>query len=168
MKLINGSVIIMLVLAVAVVVLAFLKDPGLPLQGFKEGCKMLISIFPAMLLAFMIAGVIATILPGEQMSRWLGAESGMRGLAIGTLAGALTPGGPFVQFPIVAALYKSGTAVGPLVSYISAWALLGVNRVLIFEIPILGWRLSLCRYAASLIFPFVIGLLSQTIWKNMQ
>ena len=169
MKLINGTVLIMLVMTVAVIVFAYLKDPGLPLQGFKESWKMFIAIFPAIILAFIVAGVVGKILPGEQqMNRWLGEESGLRGLAIGTLAGALTPGGPFIQFPIVAALYKKGVAVGPLMSYICAWALLGVHRFMIFEVPILGWRLSLCRFVASLVFPFIIGLFAQILWKNMQ
>ena len=120
MKGLNVTIVIMLVLAVAVIVLAYLKDPGLPAEGFKDGLKLFVKVVPVLLLAFIAAGIISKVLPREFISRWLGEESGMRGLAIATLAGILTPGGPLIQFPIVAALLKSGVAVAPLMTYICA------------------------------------------------
>lgn len=107
------------------------------------------------------------LLPRELMSRWLGEQSGLRGLMIATLAGSLTPGGPFVQFPIVAALFKAGAGVAPLMAYITAWSILGVNRFLVYEAPMLGWRLSLARMAASLVFPMIIGLLTRFLWTRL-
>ena len=77
--------------------------------------------------------MISKVLPRELMTRWLGDESGFRGLVIAAIAGSLTPGGPFVQFPIVAALLKSGAGIAPLMTYISAWSLLGINRLFIFQ-----------------------------------
>jgi uncharacterized membrane protein YraQ (UPF0718 family) len=168
MKGLNITIVIMLVLAVAVIVLAYLKDPGLPAEGLKDGLKLFVKVAPVLLLAFIAAGIISKVLPREFISRWLGEESGMRGLAIATLAGILTPGGPLIQFPIVAALLKSGVAVAPLMTYICAWSLLGFHRFLIAEMPILGWKLSVCRMAASLFFPFMIGLLTQLFWKQIR
>lgn len=168
MKAVNVTVLIMLALAVGLMVVAYLKDPGLPLEGFKDGWKMFFKICPVMIIAFIAAATLSKIIPTELMTQWLGEDSGFRGLAIATLAGSLTPGGPFVQFPIIAALYKSGVAVGPLMTYISAWALLGVNRFLIFEVSILGWKLSLCRIGVSLCFPFMIGFLTQIVWNRLR
>ena len=42
---------------------------------------------------FIAAGMIGKVLPRELMTQWLGEESGMRGLILGTLAGLVTPGG---------------------------------------------------------------------------
>jgi len=106
------------------------------------------------------------VMPRELLTRWLGEESGMMGLIIATIAGSLTPGGPFVQFPIVAALLKSGAGIAPLMSYISAWSLLGLNRFLIYEVPLLGWKLAVSRMAASLIFPVIIGMITRFIWMR--
>lgn len=164
----NVTVVIMLVLAITVFIFAYLKDPGLPAEGLKEGMKLFIAILPALLFAFIAAGIFSKILPREFISRWLGEESGIRGLAIATLAGTLTPGGPFIQFPIVAALYKSGVAIAPLMAYVSAWSLLGIQRFLIAEVPILGWKLSMCRMIASLCFPFIIGFLTQIFWNQFR
>ena len=146
---------------------AYMKEPHLPLEGLKDGWKLFWGIFPALVLAFIAAGMIGKVLPRETMTRLLGEESGMRGLVLGTVAGALTPGGPFVQFPIVAALLKSGAGVAPLMAYISSWSLLGINRFLIYEVNLLGWKMASCRMVVSLIFPLIIGILTRMVWVRL-
>jgi len=71
--------------------------------------------------------------------------------------GALTPGGPFVPFPLVASLWKAGTGIGPLVSYLTAWSLLGFHRILIYEGPIMGWRFVAVRLASAILAPIGVG-----------
>jgi len=167
LKSITVSVLVMAAILIGLAGFAYWKDPRLPLEGVKEGGKAFLQILPAMVLAFFAAALIAKLIPTDVMMAWLGNEAGFRGICIGTLAGLLTPGGPFVQFPIVATLYERGVGVGPVVAYLSAWALLGINRLLIFEIPLLGWRLSLCRYAVTLGFPMAIGWMTQQVWNRM-
>jgi uncharacterized membrane protein YraQ (UPF0718 family) len=166
-KLMDVTVWIMLILAGALVVIAYTRDPHLPVQGLKAGGKLFWDILPSLVLAFIAAGMITMVLPRELMTRWLGEESGLRGLVIATLAGTVTPGGPFVQFPIVAALLKSGAGIAPLMAYLTAWSLLGLNRILVYEIPMLGWKLALSRIAASLIFPIIIGLITRFLWLRL-
>lgn len=163
----NVTLLIMFLLAATLTILAYLRDPAYPLEGLRNGAKLFVGIFPAMVLAFVAAGMIGQVLPKELLTRWIGDESGFRGIVVATIAGALTPGGPFVQFPVVAALLKSGAGIAPLGAYISAWALLGVNRFFIWELPLLGWKLSLCRYIASMLFPIFIGLLTRFLWVKI-
>jgi len=47
-----------------------------------------------------------SILPTELLSKWVGVESGLRGIFIGTIAGGLAPGGPYVSLPLVAGLLR--------------------------------------------------------------
>lgn len=167
MKLLNITVVIMFLLASVLTVLAYLKDASLPLEGLKDGGKLFLNILPALVLAFIAAGMIGKVLPRELMTQWLGEDSGMRGMCIATLAGAVTPGGPFVQFPIVAALLNAGAGIAPLMAYITSWSLLGINRFLIYEVSLLGWKLSLTRMAAGLIFPFIIGWLTKALYTRL-
>ncbi|MDY6863159.1 MAG: permease [Thermodesulfobacteriota bacterium] len=157
----------MFLLCLVLTILAFLKDPHLPLEGLKEGGNLFLGILPAMIFAFIAAGMIGKILPHELMTRWLGEESGLRGLIVATLAGSLTPGGPFIQFPIVASLLKAGAGIAPLMAYISAWSLLGLNRFIVYELPILGWKISLFRMGVSMIFPILIGVLTRILWARL-
>lgn len=167
-KTMNITVLIIMMLAGILTVIAYMKDPHLPMEGLKDGWKLFWGIFPALVFAFIAAGMIGKVLPRELMTRFLGEESGLLGLITGTVAGALTPGGPFVQFPIVAALLKSGAGIAPLMAYISAWSLLGMNRFLIYEVNMLGWRLALCRLAVSLVFPMIIGVLTRMLYVRFQ
>lgn len=158
------TVIVIMMLAIILTIVAYVKDPRLPVEGLKDGWKLFWDIFPALVFAFILAGMIGKVLPRDLMIRLLGEESGMRGLITGTIAGAITPGGPFVQFPIVAALLKSGAGVAPLMAYISAWSLLGINRFLIYEVNMLGWKLATFRMAICLVFPIIIGILTRILW----
>jgi uncharacterized membrane protein YraQ (UPF0718 family) len=155
---------IMAFLAGLLILMAYVKNPSLPMEGLKAGGKLFWDILPAMILAFIAAGMITKVLPREFLTQWMGEGSGFRGLVVASVAGSLTPGGPFIQFPIVAALLKSGAGIAPLMTYVSAWALLSVNRFLVFEMPVLGLKLSVVRMAASLVFPIMIGLLTRVIW----
>ncbi|MFC1816387.1 permease [Thermodesulfobacteriota bacterium] len=161
------TVIIMFLLASSLTILAYMRDPGYPLEGLKNGGKLFVEILPAMIFAFIAAGMIVKVLPRELLTRWIGDESGLRGIIVASLAGAVTPGGPYIQFPVVVALLKSGAGIGPLGAFISSWALLGVNRLFVWEIPLLGWKLSICRYIASMAFPILIGLLTRFLWLKV-
>jgi uncharacterized membrane protein YraQ (UPF0718 family) len=62
------------------------------------------------------------------------------------------------HFPIVASLFKVGVGIGPLVSYLTAWSLLGLQRIIMWEIPFLGPKVVAVRFAVSFFFPFLAGL----------
>jgi uncharacterized membrane protein YraQ (UPF0718 family) len=137
-------------------------------SGIREGVAKSADLFlrsaPQMALGFLIGGTLGILLPEKQTVAWLGADSGAKGLWVGTLAGALTPGGPFAHFPILASLSQKGAGIGPLAAYIAAWSLLGIHRVVLWEAPFLGWRFALARWGACLLFPPLLGWLANTLF----
>jgi uncharacterized membrane protein YraQ (UPF0718 family) len=120
-----------------------------------------------MIAAFVIAGLIQAVIPQEIIVRWMGKESGSKGIFIGMVLGTFTPGGPMMQFPIIASLYQLGIGIGPLVSYLTAWSLLGFQRLIMWEFPFLGVQVVLIRLAASILFPFIAGWLSKFLWEKL-
>ena len=72
---------------------------------------MVVQIMPLLIFAFVMAGMIQTLLPHDLIAKWVGAESGLRGIILGTLAGAVTPGGPYVSMPIAAGLLRAGAGL---------------------------------------------------------
>ncbi len=161
----KGVFLFILALCLMASFIAFKKDPQLAQDGLMQGLNMLLKILPVLVVAFILAGMVEQILPRDILADILGRDSGLRGLLLGTLAGAVMPGGPFVLFPILAVLLKAGAGVGPLVAFLSSWALLGFHRLIIYEAPILGWKFALCRMAASLIFPVIIGYFADLTWR---
>ena len=137
-------------------------------QALASGGSLFLSVLPNLILGFTLAGFLHVLLPAELISRWMGQGSGIRGLFIGTAAGMLTPGGPFTHFPILASFLSKGAAVGPVCAYIAAWALIGLNRFLVWELPILGPQIALVRFASSLAFPPLIGFLGGALFRLLR
>jgi uncharacterized protein len=128
------------------------------LDGWGRGAQIAWSVLPNLILGFAAAGLIGVVIPPSLIGGAIGDDSGMRGLLVATVAGILTPGGPFLQFPLVAALAKGGAGVGPLAAYLTAWSLIGLNRAIVWELPLLGSGFTIARWALSITLPILIGL----------
>jgi uncharacterized membrane protein YraQ (UPF0718 family) len=159
--------VIMAVLAVVLLALGYSKGQGQHIQGLSSGLKMIVEILPLLLFAFIVAGMVQVLLPQELLSRWIGEESGLKGIFIGTLAGGLTPGGPYVSLPLVAGLLKAGAGVGTLVAFLTAWSLWAVAR-LPMELGILGWKFTFVRLACTFFFPPIAGWLAQIFFSGFK
>lgn len=155
--------IIMGALAVILLFMGYSKGQGQHISGMKLALNMTVQILPMLVFAFIIAGMTQILLPQELLSKWVGAESGLRGILIGTVAGGLSPGGPFVSLPIAAGLLRSGASVGTMVAFLTGWSLWAVGR-LPMEVGILGWKLTLIRIASTFFFPPIAGLVAQTFF----
>lgn len=135
------------------------------LAGLYQGGGMLLRLSPLLLLAFACAGLMTVIIPEETISRWLGRDSGWKGLLVGGIAGALLPGGPFLFFPIAASLLVSGAGLGTVVCFVTAKNLWTLSRLPI-EIALLGPKLTFVRYAATAAFPILAGLASDWLFRG--
>lgn len=151
--------ITMAVIALALFIVAYAKGGGQHISGLKAALNMTVEVLPLLLIAFVVAGLIQAILPRELVSRWIGNESGIKGIFIGSLLGGLTPGGPYVTLPIVAGLFRSGASIPTLVSFMTAWSLWAFAR-LPMEVGILGFRITMIRVACTFIFPPIAGMIA--------
>ena len=159
---------LLVIMLLAAVATAFAFHKGVARQGIVESGNLVLQMGPVLLVAFVLAGMFSVLISPQIISDWMGGDTGLRGLLVGTAAGALTPAGPFLAFPLLAVLLKSGASIGAVTAYLTAWALLGVHRVAALEIPILGWRFALVRYIASLGAPVVIGFLAQLLSTKLR
>ncbi len=95
----------------------------------------------------------------------MGDDSGLVGLSIGMLAGVITPGGPYVMYPIGNALMASGAGIGPMAGYVSARNLVTVNRLVVWELPFLGWPFTLTRILVSFWMPIATVILVPIVYR---
>lgn len=123
--------------------------------------SLFLTVVPQLAVGLVIGGLIKQLISKDKITAILGANSGMRGLFIATAAGSLTPGGPFVTFPIVLALWTAGAEAGALVAYITAWALLGVAKLVVWEIPLMGSEFAWIRFLVSMPLPIIAGVLAR-------
>ena len=157
--------LIMGLLAIILILIGYNRGDGEHLIGLKSASTMIIQIFPLLLFAFVVAGMVQILLPKEMLSKWIGTESGIRGILIGSFAGGLAPGGPYVSLPIVAGLLKSGASIGTMVAFLAGWSLWAIGR-LPMEVGILGWKFTLIRVISTFIFPPIAGLIAHFLFSN--
>jgi len=158
--------IIMGVLAIVFAFLAYQKGGGEHILGLKTAGTMLIQVVPLLIFAFIIAGIIPLLVPQEAISRWVGAESGLRGVLIGTIVGGCLPGGPYVSLPMAAGLLRVGASIGTMVALLTGWSLLAFSR-LPLEIGIMGWKFTLIRFACTFFFPPIAGLIANRLFSGV-
>jgi len=158
--------IIMGVIALALLFIGYQKGGGEHILGLKAAGSLLLQIVPLLIFAFIVAGMIQHLVPTEMISRWIGMESGFRGILIGTVLGGVAPGGPFISLPIAAGLLRTGASIGTMVAFLTGWSLLAVTR-LPLEIGIMGWQFTLIRLACVFFFPPIAGLIANTFFSRI-
>lgn len=157
--------LIMALLALILLIIGYSRGEGQHIAGLKSAMKMTVDILPMLVFAFIMAGMIQALLPQELLSKWIGEESGIRGILIGTVAGGITPGGPYVSLPLAAGFLRAGAGIGTMVAFLTAWSLWAVSR-LPMEIGVMGWRFTFIRLACTFFFPPVAGFLAQMFFSG--
>jgi len=152
-------------IAVAMAAAGYFYQHDLPLKGLTVTGRMLLQMGPLLLAAFVIAGQLQVLAPADTVNQWLGEKAGFKGMLIGSVAGAITPGGPYVSLPIAVSLWRSGASVGCVVAYLVAWTMWGLNG-LAFEFSVLGPKLTLAKRLSTLAFPPVAGILAQILFHT--
>lgn len=161
------STILIWLLAGLMIAIALSQGKETAAAGAQGSWQALLDLAPLLVGVFVIVGFADEILPKELIADLLGGKSGVRGILIASGLGALTPGGPFVSYPLVATLYQAGAGVGPLVAFVTGWSLGSVSR-LPLEIGLVGLRLTAIRLASSILFPPLAGLIASGLVRLLQ
>lgn len=140
-----------------------LRGPERFFEIAGDDARLILRQLPLIVAGMLMGGFAQVLVPHDLVARWLGRDSGVKGLLIATLTGAATPGGPLVSFPVVAALATAGADMGALVAYLTAWSALAFNRVLIWELPFMGPEFAAIRVLSALPLPLVGGLIARAL-----
>jgi hypothetical protein len=142
-----------------------LRSNSLFIDSLRLAWREFLMLLPRIAIGMFGSGFIAELLPSALIPSWLGAETGTGGLALATVLGALTPGGPVVGFSIAAAALKSGAGAPQIIAYTIAWALFAIPRLLVFEIPSMPARVVWLRAAVSLPLPFIAAWMAMIVGR---
>jgi len=120
-------------------------------------------MMPRVMAGCLIGTFVTLVLPREMVARWVGHESGLSGLAVGALFGAILPGGPFTIYPVAGAVLAIGADAGAVVAFITSWTLVGYTRALVWELPFFGGHFVIWRIIEALPLPIIAGLLARMV-----
>lgn len=126
------------------------------------------TMLPKVLAGSLIGAFVTLLLPRETIVKWVGAESGIGGILVATVAGAILPGGPFTIYPVAGAFLLAGADVGAACAFVISWTLIGYTRAIVWELPFFGLDFVTWRILFSLPLPVLSGLLARYAWRFLR
>ncbi|MGD1888696.1 MAG: permease [Cohaesibacteraceae bacterium] len=153
-----------LVLSAGSATAVYLRDGAARfLEILRDDAVLWLTVLPKVAAGVMVAAFLRILLPKEVVARWIGERSGLKGLFVATLAGALIPGGPMTIFPIATSLYLSGADRGSTVAFITGWLTLGINRAVVWELSFFEPEFVVLRTLVSLPIPILCGIAARML-----
>ena len=167
MKIFDSNFWIVFAVLLVLIVVALARG-GTPLlgEGLGSGARLFVRYAVVIFVSFLLAGMLQRLMPHGLVSAALGEGSGWRGLLLASVAGAITPAGPFVSMPLAAALLRSGATPAAVVSFLAAWSLLSIHRLFTWEVPIMGAPFALTRWSLCLVLPAAAGGLARLFFRS--
>ncbi|MHC0052630.1 permease [Actibacterium sp. D379-3] len=164
-KMIDGSLLFIIAIAVlSGAAVWWQKGSAVFWHIFLTETGFTLALLPKILAGVLLASILPMLISRERIQALIGPDSGLRGLIIATVAGAVIPGGPSVTYPLTIGLMAAGADLGAGVALVSGWVLLGLNRTLIWELSFLPADFVALRMALSLPGPVLLGLAVRYFW----
>ncbi|MFH1382703.1 MAG: permease [Chloroflexota bacterium] len=162
----DATLVILIVLVVIAVAIAFWMGGGQSIRlGLVQTGRLLETVWIRLLLGFTLGGLINVLVPRAAIARWLGPTSGIKGVLIGSYAGIIMSGAPYVMLPVVASLYVAGAGAGPIIALVTGQSLLGLQTFIAWQIPFLGVGLPLSKYITCLLITPLVGFSGAAVFK---
>jgi uncharacterized membrane protein YraQ (UPF0718 family) len=145
--------------------MAAMRSRALAWEGLRDGAVDFLRLIPRLVLGVIGAGFLAEVLPQDLIVSWFGPQSGLTGLTIATVVGAIVPGGPVVGFAIGATALKSGAGAPQVIAFIVAWSLFALQRLMMWELPVMDGKAVWVRIAVSLPLPFLAAAIAMLVGR---
>jgi uncharacterized membrane protein YraQ (UPF0718 family) len=148
--------------AFAALAVSLAKSREKTLLALKKALKSLENILPQMLAILLLIGILLAVLTPGQISRLLGKDSGLYGLAVASVLGSLTMIPAFVAFPLAAALLRSGAGYLQITAFVSTLMMVGIVTLPV-EIGCLGKKAAAVRNGAAFCFSLAVAFAMEAV-----
>ena len=130
--------------------LLYVWNPSLGVRVAHQTSNSFMEMLGVVPPVFILLGLLDTWVPREKVVTHLGLGSGMRGLSLAVILGAVAAGPLYGAFPVSAVMMKKGASFFNIMVFIGAWATLKIPLFL-FETQFLGGMFSVTRWLCSLV-----------------
>lgn len=138
--------------------LSFSKDRKKTVQALKKAWKSFEGILPQFLSILILVGLMLAVLDESVISRLLGAESGLVGMAVAAITGSVTLIPGFIAFPLAASLLAAGAGYGQIAMFLTTLMMVGIVT-LPLEATYFGKRLAIQRNLLAFLYAVTSSLL---------
>ncbi|MCX6063531.1 MAG: permease [Caldiserica bacterium] len=148
---------IYLAVAAILMVLSLIKDRHKTKKALISTGKIALNVLPVLFFIFILMGVINIYVTKHLVVELLGTGSGMWGILIGELVGAIALIEPAAVFPFSGSLLAKGASYGVIYAFASTAVLIGI-ATLPAELKFMGKKFTIVRNVLTFVLVFLIGL----------
>lgn len=150
--------IILYSITALIVVYTFIKDRKRTIKALLKAWKAVEGILPQLLAIITLVGIMLALIDADTISRLLGSRSGLTGIIIASVIGAITLIPGFIAFPTAAMLLNTGAGYMQIGAFISSLMMVGVIT-LPLEVKYFGRRSALLRNILAFMFSFIAAFI---------
>ena len=158
----NTTAIVINATVIVSLLIAFLKDREKAKKSLKIAGKSFIRMLPMVFIIIIIIGLLLGFVPPDQISEFIGEQSGIGGVLLVGIVGTLMHIPALLSFPLAASLLESGASVTAVAAFITTLTMIGAVT-LPLEIKELGKKMALLRNGISFVMAIIIALIMGAI-----
>ena len=148
-------ILLVILLIIAVILLSIFPDRKEAVTNASWNFFVeMILILPAVM---VILGLFAVFVSKETVVKHLGKTSGIKGIFLSIIIGALPTGPLYVAFPMAATLIKKGARISNIIVFLSSWACIKIPQEMV-ELQFLGIKFMLLRLFLTIMLVIIMGL----------
>lgn len=145
------------ILTLALLMASYLKDKNKTKKALKKAWKAFENILPEFLVVILFVGFIIAAMDPEMISKIIGADSGVMGVILSSVVGAITLIPGFVAFPMAALLLEGGAGYMQIGAFVSSLMMVGVVTIPV-EVKYFGKKITIARNVMAFLFSFVVAI----------
>lgn len=126
----------------------------------------LVEIIPALLLGFLISGIVHEFVPSNIVHKYL-ADKGLKPIFLSTLTGTILPVCCWGSLPIALSFYRKGAKLGPVLAFLVATPATSISALLVTN-SLLGFKFALYIFFAVILMGLIIGLIGNNLKAHIK
>lgn len=149
---------VLYVIAITGLLLSFAKDRSKTKQAIIKAWKAFANLLPDFAGILALVGLVLSILSPDTISQVIGAQSGVVGMVLASLVGAITLIPGFIAFPLAYTLLEKGAGVMQVGVFVSTLMMVGFITMPL-EKKHFGSKATYLRNGLSFVYSFVVAIL---------
>jgi uncharacterized membrane protein YraQ (UPF0718 family) len=158
----NSTAVIINLIALVGIGIALVKNKHKAVKSLKIAGKTFLRILPMTLIIVVVIGLLLGFISSDQISQFIGNQSGPFGVVLIGIAGAVMHIPALLAFPLGASLLENGASITAVAAFLTTLTMIGMIT-LPLEIKELGKKMALLRngfsFVAALVIAFLMGML---------
>ncbi|MEA1875062.1 MAG: permease [Bacteroidota bacterium] len=158
------NIVVFIINGIAIIglIIAFIVSKEKAIKSLKIAGKSFFKILPIIFIIILVIGLFLGFVSPDQISRFVGEQSGIGGVLLIGIVGALMHIPSLISFPLGASILENGGSITAVAAFITTLTMIGIIT-LPLEIKELGKKMALLRNGLSFVIAIIIAVIMGVI-----